>query len=64
MTGLVQVREGLPALPEAELVARFGPGETLSSARYLLELFERQLWQPAVPLSGVKGYDSPVVAVA
>ncbi len=63
-TGLVQVREGLPALPEAELVARFGPGETLSSARYLLELFERQLWQPTVPLSGVKAYDSPAAAVA
>ena len=62
--GLVQVREGLPTLPEAELVARFGPGETLSSARYLLELFEQQLWQPAVPFPGAKGYGSRAPAIA
>lgn len=42
-TGLLEIRHGLPKLPDAELVARFGPGETLSSARQLLELFEQRM---------------------
>jgi len=42
--GLAMVKDGLPPLPEAELVARFGPGEVLPSAQRLLELFEERLW--------------------
>ncbi len=38
--GLVEIRSGLPELPPSELIARFGPGDVLPSARYLLELFE------------------------
>lgn len=38
--GLVEVRAGLPELPASELIARFGPGEVLPSARRLLALFQ------------------------
>lgn len=38
--GLVEIRSGLPELPPSELIARFGPGDVLPSARYLLGLFE------------------------
>jgi molybdate transport repressor ModE-like protein len=41
--GLVELRQGLPSLPDAELVACFGPGEVLPAARRLLELFEERL---------------------
>ncbi len=41
--GLVEVRAGLPELPASELIARFGPGEVLPSARRLLALFEECL---------------------
>lgn len=41
--GLVEIRDGLPALPDSELIARFGPGEVLPSARRLADLFERQI---------------------
>lgn len=42
-TGLTQIRDGLPRLPEAEIVARFGRHDPPASARLLLELFEQQL---------------------
>lgn len=41
--GLIQIREGLPPLPDSLMVARFGSTEPLPSARLLLELFEQQL---------------------
>lgn len=42
-TGLTQIRDGLPRLPEAEIVARFSRNDPPASARLLLELFEQQL---------------------
>lgn len=41
--GLVQIREGLPPLPDSLMVARFGSAEPLPSARLLLELFEQSV---------------------
>lgn len=41
--GLIEIREGLPALPDTELVSRFGPGEVLSAARRLEQLFESRI---------------------
>lgn len=38
--GLVELSQGLPVLPETELVTRFAPGDVLSSAQRLLSLFE------------------------
>ncbi len=43
--GLVEAGAGLPELPVSELIARFGPGEVLPSARRLLALFEAGLLQ-------------------
>lgn len=41
--GLIEVREQLPFLPDAELTSRFGPGEVLSAARHLEQLFESRI---------------------
>ncbi len=41
--GLVEAGTGLPELPVSELIARFGPGAVLPSARRLLALFETRL---------------------
>lgn len=41
--GLIEIREGLPSLPDTELISRFGPGEMLSAARSLEKLFESRI---------------------
>lgn len=41
--GLIEIREGLPSLPDAELTSRFGPGDVLSAAQHLERLFESRI---------------------
>lgn len=42
--GLVQVKSGLPRLPDCELVATFAAGEASAAARRLVALLEERLW--------------------
>lgn len=46
--GLVQVKSGLPKLPNTELVASFAAGAASAAARRLVDLLEERLWGPTV----------------
>lgn len=41
--GLIEIRKGLPPLPDTELTCRFGPGEVLLAAHHLEQLFESRI---------------------